>query len=132
MEKVYHKTATIDGTLHIQANTTLHVSNITIKAIQLLRVSRKEKEATILGAKTRRKQFVLPPLKRHELPFELSVTFPAATKREHKTYKGDLWPLNKAMDKAKKNLYSYLIQAVVKLKGKKDELIHEEEIKVEG
>lgn len=131
LEKVYHKKEPLTGTLYIQANTNLQVTGVTLQAVQLLRISKKETENTILGTKTRRKQFVLPPLKKYELSFDLPVTYPAATKREHKNYKGDLGPLNKATDKAKKKLTSYLLQVKIKLKGKKEELTYAEEIRVE-
>ncbi len=132
LDKVYYRREHhMHGTFHMQTNQKMEVVSITLEATQTLKISKDSSETTSLGSKVFRKQLSLERLDKYEVEFDFSLDFPRGTKREHKTYKGDMWPLNKATDKAKKQLYVYEMVASVKLKGKKEELTYSEVFKVE-
>lgn len=132
LDKVYYrKVHHMHGVFYIQAHTAMDIASIQIEVTETLKISKETSETTVIGEKAFRKQLHLDRLEKYELDFDFPLKFPRSTKREHKTYKGDLGPLNKATDKSKKQLYIYHITAKVKIKGKKELLIYTETIKVE-
>ncbi len=132
LENVYYrKDRHINGTFYIQPNSAMSVSSIAINVVQTLNISKDEVETTVLGEKLFNQQISLWRLEKHELAFSFPLKFPRETKRERKTYKWDMWALNKASDRARKQLCSYTITATVKLKGKKESLVYEEKIRVD-
>jgi hypothetical protein len=132
LEKVYYrKKHHINGAFHIQSNQVTEITAITIEATQTLKITKDDFETIVLGSKWFRKQISLDRLEKYEVDFEFPLIFPHGTKRERRTYRGDLWPLNKATDKAKKQLYVFEITAKIKFKGKKDVLTYTETINVE-
>lgn len=130
LEKEYHKGTHLDGKLYIQANRHVHIATRTINVVQTIHISKKETETTVFGTKTRKKPLDLDRLQKHEVAFQIPVKFPKVTKREHKTYKGDLGPMNKATDQAKRQMYTYTIEVILKLRGKKETITHTEELRV--
>lgn len=132
LENVYYrKDRSVHGTFYIQPNTALSISDVTITVLQKLHVTKEETDDTVLWTKVFRQTITLERLEKHEFPFAITIKFPPATKREKKNYKGDMGPLNKATDKSKTQLYTYVVQAEVKLKGKKEPLVYEERMRVE-
>lgn len=132
LEKVYYrKDRHIDGTFYIQPNKELTIVSIHLEVIQSLNITKDEVEKTLLGEKVFNQQISLWRLEKHELAFSFPLKFPRETKRERKTYKGDMWALNKASDKARKQLNTYTITATIKLKWKKEPLVYQEKIRVE-
>lgn len=132
LEKVYYREEQrVYGSFYLQPNKPLDIASITIQITQTLKISKTETETISLGKQTYRKILSLGRFEKHEESFDIALSFPRVTKRERKSYKGDLWPLNKATDKAKKQLYIYKVVAEVKLKGQRKPVSYEEVIKVE-
>ena len=96
-----------------------------------MKIDKTNEEISILGTHAWREQLTLWRFDKHQIAFDIDLKFPRASKREMKNYKGDLGPLNKATDKAKKQLFFYLIRASIKLKGKKEMMTYEEQLRVE-
>ncbi len=132
LDKVYYRANHhIQGVFYLQTKQPLEVSSITIEVAQTLRITKDQQETTVIWSKVYGKQIALERLEKHEITFDFPLHFPRETKREQKAYRGDLWPLNKATDKAKKKLYVYEISATVKCKGKKETIVYTEVINVE-
>lgn len=132
LEKVYYrKDHHMNWTFYIQPNKEMSIVSIHLQVTQTLNITKDEIETTLLGEKVFNQQINLWRLEKHELAFSFPLKFPRETKRERKTYKWDMWALNKASDKARKQLNIYTISATVKLKGKKDPLVYEEKVRVE-
>ena len=121
----------MNWTFYIQPNKEMSIVSIHLQVTQTLNITKDEIETTLLGEKVFNQQINLWRLEKHELAFSFPLKFPRETKRERKTYKWDMWALNKASDKARKQLNIYTISATVKLKGKKDPLVYEEKVRVE-
>ncbi len=118
-------------TFYIQPNSEMSISSIEINVAQILNITKEEVETTNLGQKVFNQLINLWRLEKHELAFSFPLKFPRETKRERKTYKWDMWALNKASDKARKQLSAYTVTATVKLKWKKEPLVYEERMRVE-
>jgi len=103
-------------TFYIQPNSEMSISSIEINVAQILNITKEEVETTNLGQKVFNQLINLWRLE---------------NKRERKTYKWDMWALNKASDKARKQLSAYTVTATVKLKWKKEPLVYEERMRVE-
>lgn len=132
LDKVYYRREHhMHGTFYIQTKQPAELSAITIVVTQTLKISKDTSETSEIGSKAFRKQISLARLDKYEIDFDFPLSFPRGTKWEHKTYKGDMWPLNKATDKAKKQLYVYEITAKVKLKWKKELLTYTELVNME-
>lgn len=132
LDKVYYrKEHNMHWSFYLQTNQALAISSITLEVTQTLKISKDTSETSILGSKAFRKEISLERLDKYEVDFDLPLKFPRGTKWEQKTYRGDLGPLNKATDKAKKQLYVYEITATVKIKGKKDLITYVETLNIE-
>ncbi len=132
LEKVYYrKDHHMSWTFYIQPNSEMSISSIEINVAQILNITKEEVETTNLGQKVFNQLINLWRLEKHELAFSFPLKFPRETKRERKTYKWDMWALNKASDKARKQLSAYTVTATVKLKWKKEPLVYEERMRVE-
>ena len=132
LAKVYHKSDKhAAGKLYIQANKKLEIVSIKIEVVEQLHISKDEIETTVAWSKVSREAVELGRFEKYELPFEIALKFPRQTKWERKNYKGDLGPLNKATDKSRIQLYTYKVIASIKFRGKKDLIVHEEQIRME-
>lgn len=91
LDKVYYRREHhMHGTFHMQANQKLDLASITIEVIETLKISKDTSETTSLGSKSFRKQIALERFDKYDIDFDFSLSFPRGTKREHKTYKGDM------------------------------------------
>jgi len=132
LAKVYHKVdKKCEGSFVLQANKELHIASITIQITETLKISKDESETIVLGSKVFREALHMIALDKHESEFIIPLKFSRQTKREHKTYKGDLGPLNKATDNSKRQLYVYKALATIKLKWQKETITHEEVLRFE-